>query len=323
MTATAVTVVIVNWNSGTLLEECLARLAQQTLLPSRVLVMDNGSTDGSAQRAQLIPGVTVRMLGVNLGFAAANNVALGECDTDVVALLNPDAFPEADWLMHLVTAARTYPDVAAFGSRQMMSGFPAVLDGIGDIYHFSGRVWREGHGRSKCAADHIASEIFSPCAGAALYRRDALVSVGGFDEDYFCYVEDIDLGFRLRLAGHACLYVPDAIVHHVGSASSGGQHSDFSVYYGHRNLVWTFVKNMPGALFWLLLPLHVLLNLSTIIWITAARRQGKVILHAKWDALKGLPKTWAKRKHIQTSRVATIREIWRILDKRSSFRKKS
>src|SRR5665647_1736441 len=165
MTATAVTVVIVNWNSGTLLEECLARLTQQTLLPSRVLVMDNGSTDGSAQRAQLIPGVTVRMLGVNLGFAAANNVALGECDTDVVALLNPDAFPEADWLMHLVTAARTYPDVAAFGSRQMMNGFPTILDGIGDIYHHSRRVWRKGHRRKKCADVHIASEIFAPCTG--------------------------------------------------------------------------------------------------------------------------------------------------------------
>lgn len=321
MTATAVTVVIVNWNSGTLLEECLARLRQQTFLPARILIMDNGSTDGSAQRAQVMPGVTIRMLGANLGFAAANNRALRECDTDLVALLNPDAFPEADWLLRLITAAEAYPDIAAFGSRQMVSGLTAILDGIGDIYHISGRVWRKGYGRSQCTMDHITSEIFSPCAGAALYRRDIVVRVGGFDEDYFCYVEDIDLGFRLRLAGHASLYVPDAVVHHVGAASSGGQHSDFAAYYGHRNLVWTFVKNMPGILFWIFLPLHLLLNLGAIIWLTAARSQGRVILHAKWDAIKGLPKMWTKRKQIQTSRVATIREIWRILDKRLFFTK--
>ncbi len=281
--------------------------------------MDNGSTDGSPQRAQLIPGVTVRMLGANTGFAAANNLALRECETDIVALLNPDAFPEPDWLLRLVFAADRNEEVVAFGSRQMSAVSPSVIDGVGDIYHISGRVWRNGGGRTLCAADHVAREIFSPCAGAALYRRDALVNAGGFDEDYFCYVEDIDLGFRLRLAGYRCLYVPTAVVYHVGSSSSGGQHSDFSVYHGHRNLVWTFVKNMPGALFWLLLPLHLVLNVGTVLWLTARRNQGRVVLRAKWDAIKGLPKIWAKRKEIQAARAASIGEIWTALDKRSFF----
>jgi GT2 family glycosyltransferase len=111
------------------------------------------------------------------------------------------------------------------------------------------------------------------------------------------------------------MYVPDAVVHHVGSATTGGQHSDFSVYYGHRNLVWTFVKNMPGALFWLLLPIHLLLNLASV-GVFMARGQGGVILCAKWDAVKGLPQAWAKRKQIQAGRVAKVREIWRGLDKR-------
>lgn len=322
MTATAVTVIIVNWNSGRLLEECLRRLTQQAFLPERILVMDNGSTDGSAQRAQRVPGVTVRMLGANLGFAAANNRALNECDTDLIVLLNPDAFPESDWLLSLVAAAKAHPHIAAFGSRQMVNSLPEMLDGIGDVYHMSGRVWRKGHGRPQSSADHITNEIFSPCAGAALYRRDALVKVGGFDEDYFCYIEDIDLGFRLQLAGHACLYVPDAVVHHVGSASSGGQHSNFSVYHGHRNLVWTFVKNMPGLLFWLLLPLHMMLNLATLVWFTGSG-QGGVILRAKWDAIKGLPKMWIKRKQIQAGRIATPLEIWRLLDKRLLLTKRS
>lgn len=105
------------------------------------------------------------------------------------------------------------------------------------------------------------------------------------------------------------------MVHHVGSGTTGGQHSDFALYHGHRNLVWTFVKDMPGMLFWLLLPLHVLLNVVSIVWF-ALRGQGRVILRAKRDALFGLPKMWRKRQRIQATRVATAREIWQVMDTR-------
>jgi GT2 family glycosyltransferase len=104
------------------------------------------------------------------------------------------------------------------------------------------------HGTPASALKGSECEIFSPCAAAALYRRSALLEVGGFDEDFFCYVEDVDLGFRLRLAGYRCLYVPLSVAHHIGSGTTGGKNSDFSVYHGHRNLVWAFVKNMPGVL---------------------------------------------------------------------------
>lgn len=157
-------------------------------------------------------------------------------------------------------------------------------------------------------------EIFSPCAAAALYRRQALVEVGGFDDDFFCYVEDVDLGFRLRLMRHRAMYVRDAVVHHVGSATTGGQHSDFAVYHGHRNLVWTFVKNMPGKVFWPLLPLHLAMNLVALA-VFPLRGQGRVIVRAKWDAIRGLPKMWRKRKVIQSMRLATTREIWQLMDK--------
>lgn len=317
-----ITVIIINWNSEELLAECLRHVERQTVQPARVLVVDNASSDDSASSANAFANVTVLRMKANLGFAAGNNRALAESNTEFVALLNPDAFPEPDWLEHLLAAASSQLDVAAFGSRQLCQGSPEILDGIGDSYHMSGLVWRERHGGLAAKGDMIQQEIFSPCAAAALYRRQALVDVGGFDEDYFCYVEDVDLGFRLRLAGHKAMYVPDAVVRHVGSASTGGQNSDFSVYHGHRNLVWTFVKNMPGALFWLFLPLHVLLNLATV-GVFMARGQGKVILRAKWDAVKGLPQMWAKRKQIQAGRVATILEIWRILDKRLVPRKKS
>jgi GT2 family glycosyltransferase len=159
------------------------------------------------------------------------------------------------------------------------------------------------------------SRIFSPCAAAALYRREAILSVGGFDEDYFCYVEDVDLGFRLRLMGYDSVLIPQAIAYHVGSATTGGQKSDFSVYHGHKNLVWTFVKDMPGALFWLLLPLHLLMNLITVTWFVLHGR-GAIILRAKWDAMKGIPSILSKRRSIQRTRRCSVVEIWRILDKR-------
>ena len=121
--------------------------------------------------------------------------------------------------------------------------------------------------------------------------------------------------FRSRLAGFRCLDAPQSVAHHVVLIKKGGQHSAFSMYHGHRNLVWTFVKNMPGFLFWLLLPLHVAMNLVSIIWFTL-HGQGGVILRAKRDALLGLPNMWRKRQHGQKNRIASIGEIWRQLDKR-------
>ncbi len=310
-----VTVIIVNWNGGTMLKECLLHLTKQTYIPSCIMVMDNGSTDGSDIYAEEVAGVTLLRLGKNLGFAAANNRALEKCDTDFVALLNPDAFAEPVWLEKLIYAAQSYPDVAAFGSRQLIHGSIDQLDGIGDIYHISGLVWRNGYGRTQTNADLITREIFSPCAGAVLYSRDVLQQLGGFDEDYFCYVEDVDLGFRLRLAGYQSIYVPDAVVHHVGSATTGGHHSDFSVYHGHRNLVWTFLKNMPGILFLALLPLHVFLNIISIIYFVIIGK-GRLIIRSKKDAIKGIPVMLKKRRTIQKNRRSSIYDIWRVLDKR-------
>ena len=309
-----VTVVIVNWNSGKLLAQCLRHLAAQTVRPKNIVVVDNCSSDESISLVEKIEGVDILRMHSNLGFAAANNYLLKQCDTEFIALLNPDAFPAKDWLEKLLAAAEQFPQAASFGSRQVRHEDTKVLDGIGDSYHISGLVWRMGYGAPNQEHCIEPYEIFSPCAAAALYRTSILQELGGFDDDFFCYVEDVDMGFRLRLAGHTCYCIPEAVVRHVGSATTGGSGSDFSVYFGHRNLVWAYVKNMPGLLFWLLLPLHLALNLLTIA-IFARRGQGKLILRAKRDSLYGLPQAWAKRKLIQSTRVADMRSIWQSLDK--------
>jgi len=296
-----IAVIVVNWNGGLDLRRCLEALAAQERPAERVLVVDNASSDGSLERAlPALPAAEALAMGANVGFAAANNAALRACaDCDWVALLNPDAFPRPDWLGRLAAAAAAAPAFSAFASQLRQAGQEALLDGTGDVYHVSGLAWRDGHGAAVPDRD-APREVFSPCAAAALYRRDALLEAGGFDERYFCYLEDVDLGFRLRLRGHRCLYVPDAVVLHVGSGSTG-RGSDFSTYHGHRNLVWTFFKDMPAALLALYLPQHLLLNAASVAWF-AARGQARVILKAKWDALRGLPAVLRERRRVQGGR---------------------
>ena len=273
MTAPAtdnVAVVIVNHDAGEFLARSLACLAHQTLLPARIVVFDNASSDGSlaaardvvARDARLAPRTVFEESGVNLGFAAANNRAVETCDTEFVALLNPDAFPEPGWLAALLDAARRYPAAAAFGSRQL---------------------------------------------------RAAFLEAGGFDEDFFCYFEDVDLGFRLRLAGHEAVFVSEAVVLHVGGGSSGTGRNDFAVFHGHRNLVWCFVKNMPSQLFWPLLLAHFSQSILTAA-VSVTRGEFQTIVKAKWHAVLGLPSCWRKRHTVQSRRRASVATIWRSLD---------
>ena len=305
-----VTVVIVCWNAAALLPECLSRLHAQTHAPARVLVIDNGSSDGSQAVVAQCRGVEWVGLGRNLGFAAANNIALERTTTPWVALLNPDAFVASDWLESLLRAARRRPDHAAFGSTQRVHGQPDIMDGLGDVMHCTGLVWRSGHGlRMVATAD---AEVFSTCAAAALYRTDAVRDVGGFDADFFCYLEDVDLGFRLRLRGYRAMQVADAVVDHVGSATTGGRRSDFSVYHGQRNMVWNFAKNMPTPLLVACFVPHVMVNLALLVRFALAGH-ATTAWRAKRDALAGLPRVWRKRAVVQASRRLSTLGVWQVL----------
>ena len=307
-----IAVIVVNWNAGDWLRRCLDSIAAQERRPDRVLVVDNASTDGSLEAAlRFHPRVEALRLDANVGFAAANNRAIAACaDCDLVALLNPDAFAAPAWLARLEAAAERHPEHASFASQIRLASDDRLLDGAGDVYHVSGLAWRAGHGMPAPASD-APREVFAPCAAAALYRRGALEDTGGFDETYFCYLEDVDLGFRLRLRGHRSLYVPEALVHHVGSGTTG-RGSDFSTYHGHRNLVWTFVKDMPAPLLALYLPQHLLLSLASVAWF-AAKGRGRVILRAKWDALRGLKAALAGRKRAQSGRRVSLRDLRRAM----------
>lgn len=308
-----VTVVIVNYNGGDLICQCLTALERQSFQDFATVVVDNNSVDDSvAAIRKSHPTVPILQLDKNLGFAGGVNRALQENALGPwVALLNPDAFPTKDWLENLVSSARCHPECAAFGSRMFSDQDQRMLDGVGDVYHVSGLPWRKGHGCRNSPLYDQETEIFAPCAAAALYRTSALTEIGPLDEDFFLYVEDVDLGFRLRLAGYRALYVPTAHIRHLGSAFVG-KHSDSQIYHGHRNLVWVFVKNMPGVLFWVFLPLHILLNITTLFWLVL-RGQGAAAMRAKRDAIVGIPHFWQKRAKIQAGRKASVWNIVRQL----------
>ncbi len=192
-------------------------------------------------------------------------------------------------------------------------GNPDEYDGTGDIYHVSGLAWRRDHGVKVSSVKRLSGEIFSPCAAASLVKRSVFIKAGGFDEDFFCYMEDVDLGFRLQLMGHRSFYVAEAIVEHVGSATTH-RNSDFAVYHGNRNLVWTYFKNMPGVLLWVYLPQHLLANIAALCWFSM-RGQMSVIFRAKWSALKGLPEILKKRQQIQKNKQASFRSLRKVFAK--------
>jgi GT2 family glycosyltransferase len=296
----AVGIIVVNFNGGGLVLDAVGSALAQSLPPRRVLVMDNASSDGSADAiVEAYPVVELVRLGRNAGFAAANNVGIEMLDDcEFVALLNPDAFADPSWLESLVTAARAHGHFASFASRIERANEPGILDSAGDVYHVYGTAWpgRQGKPAASAAAP---MEVFGASGAAALYRREWLVRVGSFDGRYFCYFEDVDLNLRLQVAGGRCLYVPDARVRHVGGATSGGL-SEFTIYHSQRNVVWTYVKSMPPHLFWRYLPLHLLLNLGSVLTY-AARGHTRTLLRAKRDAVLGLPAMLRARRSVMSS----------------------
>ena len=309
-----VSVILLVWNNQIHLTNCLEALRNQTLKNFEIIFIDNGSSDARyLDDSSLFSGLDVRVerLETNRGFSFGNNLGVSLARGEWIALLNLDAYPEPEWLEALVRAVEQHPHYGSFASRQLQYHAPHLLDGAGDAYHITGLAWRIGYNLQTETSHVTRRDIFSPCGAAALYHRDAFLKFGGFDEDYFTYFEDVDLGFRIRLGGGKCLYVPEAVVHHVGSASTG-KRSDFSVYYGYRNLIWTFFKNMPSPLLMLFLPLHIL-TLSFFIFYLTLRGQGRVIWKAAIDALLGLPAILKKRKTIQRTRAISSRELLKVM----------
>ncbi|MFZ3070263.1 MAG: glycosyltransferase family 2 protein [Anaerolineaceae bacterium] len=314
MTKPLFSIIILYWQNARYLPDCLDALNKQTCRDFDVILMDNGSPQPLDQfLLSSFSNLSITLLhsGANLGFAGGNNLAARSARGEYLVLLNADTFPEADWLEQLRFAIQRHPN-AFFASRLVMADDPDRLDGEWNVYHATGLVWRRSHGKALSAATMTEREVLSACAAAGVYPKQAFDAAGGFDEDFFAYMEDVDLDFRLQLQGYCCVYLPDAVVRHVGSGSTPSR-SKLFIFYGQRNLIWTFVKDMPGLLFWLLLPWHLLVNLLYLI-IGLFLPTRKSMAKAKWEALKGLPKAFSKRRVIQSTRRVSVWDIAKKMD---------
>jgi len=304
----AVTVCVIAYNSGPTLRTCLERLGAQTFRDFETLVIDNASPDpGDAAIAGEFPWARLIRNADNLGFAGAGNQGAREGRGRWYVLLNPDAYAEPDWLAQLVAAAGRHQRVLSFTSRQLAEDRPGFLDGLGDVMSIFGIPYRGGY-LNRDDGQFAEGEVFSPCGAAMMIDRALFLRLGGFDEDFFCYGEDVDLGYRLQLAGEPTLLVPAAVIRHVGSASSGGRKSEFAVFHGVRNRFWVLFKNTPALLLPLVVPLHLVA--LTLIYLKKDNRPHiRLILKAVRAAFAGAPKIFRTRKVVQRARKASFGQI--------------
>ena len=240
------TIIIPNYNGAHFMAPCLAALDKQTVAPDEIIVVDNGSTDGSLELLKSrYPSVRIIANDENLGFAAAVNIGIKASTSEFVLLLNNDTEAEPGMIEYLERAMRRHPNAFSVASKMIQLYHPEFLDSTGDLYTVTGWGVNRGNDRQSNLYNHTA-HIFSACAGAALYRRQVFEQIGYFDEKHFAYLEDIDVGYRARLHGYCNVYEPKAVVRHFGSGTSGSKYNSFKVYLSARNSIWLNYKNMPN-----------------------------------------------------------------------------
>jgi len=309
-----VTVVIPNWNGARWLERCLRSLQAQEGADCEIVVVDNGSTDDSLEIVRRhCPEARCLELKKNAGFAAAVNAGILAARGELVALLNNDTAVEPGWLAALVAAMDRHPEVALAASRMLQDAQRDLLDGAGDALNWYGIPSKIGYGEPNGAPYDAEREVFGACAGAALYRRSLFAEIGLFEESFLAYIEDVGVSFRARLVGHHCIYVPAAVVYHVGSATAG-RNSDFALRLATRNQLLLVVRNYPWPCVLTQLPkvLHAHYWIARGAW--SEGRLG-VVLSAYASFLRHLPAALVARRRIQATRRASVADLESVLDR--------
>ncbi len=282
-----VTIIIPNYNGLHFLEPCLAALGRQTCRDFELLVVDNGSTDGSVEWLGE-RGVRAICFSGNRGFSGAVNAGIRESKTPYVILLNNDTEPDPGYVGALLRAAEASPKIFSVSPRMLQLCHRDLMDDAGDMYSIMGWAYQRGVGQ-EAGRYNRPCNIFSACAGAAIYRREVFDEIGLFDEMHFAYLEDVDVGYRAKIAGYYNRYCPSSVVYHVGSGTSGSKYNSFKVRLAARNNVYLNYKNMPAA--------QLLVNAVPIAAGIAAkyvffwrRGYGKEFLSGVWEGLVNCPR---------------------------------
>ena len=239
------TVIIPNYNGIQYLEKCLKSVTESAV-PASVIVVDNGSQDGSRELVQhRFPQASLIAFSENRGFCAAVNAGIRAAKTPYVFLLNNDTETEPDCIGRLEAAMEADSRIFSVGAKMLSMRRPDLIDGAGDLYSAFGWAYAVGKGKPGNRFTK-PMDVFSCCAGAALYRREYLERTGLFDEAHFAYLEDVDLGYRARIMGYRNVTEPSAVVYHAGSAFSGSRYNAFKIRHSSRNNVYLIYKNMPA-----------------------------------------------------------------------------
>lgn len=303
-----VAVIVLNWNGQHLLGRCLGALQAQTCRDAEVVLVDNGSTDGSvAFVRQHFPQVRLIVNSENLGFAAANNQAIRATDSEFVALLNNDTEPAPDWLAELLRAADLDERVGACASRMLFAHQPETINSAGVALDRAAIAWDWRGGERDDPAERAPEEVFGACAGAALYRRAMLDDIGLLDEDFFAYLEDVDLAWRAQWAGWRALSVPTARVLHLHSATTR-EGSPFKNRLLGRNKVWLIAKNYPWPHLLCYLPAILFYDLGALPFVLLWRRDWGPLL-GRLEGLAGLGKALRKRRALRPLRRLPARTV--------------
>ena len=319
-----ISIIIVNWNGMRFLEKCLSSVDSQTYRLFEVIFVDNGSEDGSLEFVRSnFPETIIIENKENLGFAKANNQGIKVANGKYIATLNNDTEVDRDWLNNLVEAAESSDEKVGMWAPKILSMQKRTrIDSVGGLLIYRDGIAR-GRGRSeedKGQYDRVEGILF-PSACSALYRKDMLDGIGYFDEDFFAYCEDSDLGFRARLAGWNAVSVPGAIVYHHYSGSTG-KYSETKAFLVERNHIWLAIKNFPvtmlaltpfyTSLRWLVQANNVIRGkgaTSKYVKEVSSSKVAFALISALMSAVKGLPAILRKRSTVQKKRVVSGREI--------------
>ena len=297
-----VAVIVPNWNGRRWLAQCLQALREQTRPPDEIVVVDNGSTDDSLSAIAADPKLQVIELGRNTGFAYAANRGIEAAQSEAVALVNTDVLLAPDCLQRMLEVLERDPGRAGVACKMLQMGDERSVYDAGDFLRRDGACEQRGRYQRDDPSLDVPCEVFSPCAGAAVYRRSAVLSVGGFDERLFSYLEDVDLGLRLRLAGWRCMYEP-AVAIHAGGGSSW-QLDPPVEHWVQRNTLLVIAKAFPIR--WLPLVAYRQLGWA---WHAQRERRLKTQIKATLAALPLLGAMLAERRRLRRDAVVPIKLV--------------
>jgi GT2 family glycosyltransferase len=302
-----VSVIILTWNGRAYLTECLDSLAAQNCRDFETILVDNGSSDGSAEYVRgAYPWVRLLELPENVGFAAGNNRGLALAQGTYIVTLNNDTKAAPEFLAELVLVAESDARIGMVAAKMRNYYRPEEIDAVGLKIGTNGLGYNIGIGETD-SGQYDDAAIFGPCGGAALYRREMLDETGFFDSDFFAYYEDFDLAWRGRLAGWKALAAPRALVYHVHSAT-GGKMSRFKTYYTHRNKWYVIIKNWPLGLLLKRLPVLFCYDMAALVlaWLKGV---GGAAIAARFDVVKNMGRLLAQRREVHAQSTLSTGEI--------------